>query len=275
MGVFAVRFYRTRIRVFWVAAVAFLFGRAGVWKPTSLLALGLWGAWELAQALMGLGPHDLEEAGGVAHWAHLGGLAFGAVVAVGAGLHRHAQDMYTREDAYRFFRRGDMKRAADCFAELLRETPDDADMRHKAGVAYELASHPSRAMPHYARAIELYAARGNVMDGARIFRRVARDPWVGQNLDAETFWLVADHLVERRALPEAVEAFAALATTRTGRGVAENAGLRCADLLLEEFRQPAQALEWYRFVRDKGRDSSNVERAARGAAAAERALAGK
>jgi hypothetical protein len=57
--------------------------------------------------------------------------------------------------------------------------------------------------------------------------------------------------------------------------VAENAGLRCADLLLEEFRQPAQALEWYRFVRDKGRDSSNVERAARGAAAAERALAGK
>ncbi len=273
MGVFAVRFYRTKIKVFWMVGIWPIFGRAGVWRPTSLLALGLWGGWELVQALFALGVPDVQEAGGVAHWAHLGGLAFGAVIAVGAGMHRQAQEMYTLKDAYELFRNGQMKRSADCFTELLREAPDDPNMRHKLAVALELTQHKARALPQYAKAIELYSGRGNVADAARVFRRVGRDPWIAQHLDAEVSWLVADYLAEQGETQEAVAAFAALAQAQPGKPPAENAAVRCGDLLLTRLNQPARALEWYRTVRDRGKDEQNVARAARGVAVAERAVA--
>jgi membrane associated rhomboid family serine protease len=274
MGMFAVRFYRTKIKVFYILGIWPIFGRAGIWRPTSLLALGLWGGWELVQAMFALGVADVQEAGGVAHWAHLGGLAFGAVVAVGAGMHRHALEMYTLKDAYEFFRNGLMKQAADCFNELLRETPDDPNMRHKLAVALELCQHHTRAVPQYGRAIELYAGRGNLADAARVFGRVSREVWVAQHLDPEVLWLVADHLAERGRRHEACAAFAALATHQPGKAQAETAAVRCGDLLLTDLNQPLRAIEWYRTVRDRGKDAENIARAARGLAAAEERVKG-
>jgi len=273
MGVFAVRFYRTKIKVFYMVGVWPILGRAGVWRPTSLLALGLWSGWELVQALFAMGVPDVQEAGGVAHWAHLGGLAFGAVIAFGAGMHRHAQEMYTLKDAYEFFRNGQMKRSADCFLELLRETPDDPNMRHKLAVALELSQHSARSLPQYAKAIELYAGRGNVADAVRVFRKVGHDRWIAQHLDPEVFWLVADHLAERGETQEALTGFAALAGSQPGTVPAENAAVRCGDLLLGPLNQPARAIEWYRTVRDRGKDPENVARATRGLTTAERAVA--
>ncbi|MBM3497265.1 MAG: rhomboid family intramembrane serine protease [Armatimonadetes bacterium] len=273
MGVFAVRFYRTSIKVFYMVGIWPIFGRAGVWRPTSLLALGLWGGWELVQALFALGVSDVQEAGGVAHWAHLGGLVFGAVIAMGAGMHRHAQEMYTLKDAYEFFRNGQMKKSADCFSALLRETPDDPNMRHKLAVAFDLSQHHARALPQYVKAIELYAGRGNVADAARIFGQVGGDRWVAQRLDAEVSWLIGDYLAERGRTAEAYAAFAALAGSQPGKPAAENAAVRCGDLLLTRLNQPARAIEWYRGVRDRGKDQENVTRATRGLVDAERAAA--
>ena len=273
MGVFAVRFYRTKIKIFWVIGIAPILGRAGIWRPSSLLALGLWGGWEFAQALLAMGMPGVQQAGGVAHWAHLGGLAFGAVIAVGADMHRHAQEMYTLKDAYEFFRNGEMKKSADCFAELLREAPDDPDMRHKLAVAYQFAQHGTRAMPQYAKAIELYAGRGNLRDASRVFDQVREDPWVAAHLDPEVFWLVADQLAERGAVREALGAFASLANSQPGREAAENAAIRCGDILLYQLDRPAQAISWYRSVRERGKNPENVARAVRGLAAAEKAAA--
>jgi membrane associated rhomboid family serine protease len=271
MGVFAVRFYRTKIKIFWVIGIAPILGRAGVWKPTSLLALGLWGGWELVQALVKMGMPDVQEAGGVAHWAHLGGLAFGAIIGIGAGMHRQAQEMYTLKDAYEFFRNGEMKKSAACFAELLREAPDDPDMRHKLAVAYQFSQHPTRAMPQYAKAIELYAGRGNLRDACRVFEQVREDPWVAAHLDSEVFWLVAEQLADRGALREALSAFASLANSQPGKPAAESAAIRCGDILLYRLDRPAQAIPWYRTVRERGKNPENVALAARGLAAAEKA----
>jgi hypothetical protein len=96
---------------------------------------------------------------------------------------------------------------------------------------------------------------------------------VSEHLDPEVFWLVADHLAQRGALQEALAAFGALANSQPGRETAENAALRCADLLLHHLHQPAQAIGWYRSVSERGKNPDNVARAARGVADAERALA--
>lgn len=262
MGVFAVRFYRTRIKIFYIVGLAPILGRAGILRPTALLALGLWGGWELVQALFAVGAQDVAEAGGVAHWAHLGGLVFGAVIAVGAGFHRDAHGMYTLKDAYDFFRNGEMRKSADCFWQLIQNTPDDPNMRHKLAIAYEFSYRPTRALPHYAKAIELYAARGNIMDAARIFRRVYRDPWLARHLSPEIFWRMADYLTRQGAFQDALHAFAALASGRSGHALAERAALRCGDLLLHEVNHLAQAIQWYQMVYARGKDPENKAYAA-------------
>lgn len=75
LGAFVVGYPRTRIRVLW-AMWPFGFGHAYV---RAWLLIPAWALLQLAWALF-----DLDQ--GVAHWAHIGGFAVGAVGAV--GMHR-------------------------------------------------------------------------------------------------------------------------------------------------------------------------------------------
>ncbi len=272
LGVFAVRFYRTPVRVFWIIGVGLFLNRAGVWRTSSFIVLGLWGLWELAQGIWQIGDAGLQEAGGVAHWAHLGGLLFGAVIALASGLHRQAQEMYTTSDAYAFFRRGDLSKASSCFSQLLREDPDNADMHFKLAVALEHRDHRVRAVSHYRRAIELYAASGGLAEAARIYERLSDEPGVARHLDPGTLLAVADHLAEEEEFTAACQAFGALANSQPGLPAAERAALRCGDILLNELGQPGRALQWYELVRDRGKIPGNVSEAERRVPLAQQAL---
>lgn len=272
LGVFAVRFYRTPVRVFWIIGVGLFLNRAGVWRVSSFIVLGLWALWELAQGVWQIGGAGVQEAGGVAHWAHLGGLMFGAVIALASGLHRQAQEMYTTSDAYAFFRRGDLSKASSCFSELLREDPDNADMHLKLGVALEHRGHGVRALSHYRRAIELYAASGDPAEAARIYARAGDDPGVARHLDPGTLLAVADHLAEKEDFAAACRAFGALANSQPGLPEAEQAALRCGDVLLDKLSQPGRALQWYELVRDRGKIQGNVSEAEQRAVVARQAL---
>ena len=83
LGVFLVRFFRSRIRFFFWLGVFF-----GAFTAPAWLVLPIWFVLELATAIVaGQG----EAAGGVAYWAHVGGFAFGAAAGLGlraAGLER-------------------------------------------------------------------------------------------------------------------------------------------------------------------------------------------
>jgi tetratricopeptide (TPR) repeat protein len=272
LGVFAVRFYRTPVRVFWIIGIGLFLNRAGVWKASSLIVLGLWTIWELAQAVWEIGAGGVQEAGGVAHWAHLGGLLFGALIALAAGLHRRAQEMYTKSDAYAFFRRGDLSRASQCFSLLLREDPDSADMHFKLGVALQHRNHPLRALSHFRQAIELYAAENSLAEAARIYEQVSDKQAVARHIKPATLLAVADHFVQEKEFVAASEAFGALANSQPGLPEAERAALRCGDILLNQLRRPGRALEWFQLVRDRGKIPENVAQAEHEVARAQRAL---
>lgn len=275
LGMFAVRFYRTPVKVFWILGIGVFLNRAGVWRTSSFIVLGLWGLWELAQGVWQIGAGNVQEAGGVAHWAHLGGLMFGAVIALASGLHRQAQEMYTTSDAYAFFRRGDLSKASSCFSQLLREDPDNADMHFKLASALEHRDHHVRALSHYRRAIDLYATAGDLAEATRIYGRVSDEPGVARHLDPETLLSVADYLSEQGEFAAASEAFGALANSQPGLPEAERAALRCGDILLNELGQPGRALQWYELVRDRGKIPENVSEAEGRAGSAQRALAAR
>ncbi len=81
MGAFLVRYFRTKIRfayLFWFVLVFY-----GTFTAPAWLMLPLWFGWELlsAQIMDTVAPG--AGGGGVAHWAHVGGFAFGALGALG------------------------------------------------------------------------------------------------------------------------------------------------------------------------------------------------
>jgi membrane associated rhomboid family serine protease len=272
LGVFAVRFYRTRVRVFWIIGIGLFLNRAGVWKASSFIVLGLWGLWELVQGVWQIGGAGVQEAGGVAHWAHLGGLGFGAVIALASGLHRQAQEMYTKRDAYDFFRRGDLSKASHSFTQLLREEPNSADMHFKLGVALDCRNHRVRAVSHFRQAIELYVSQNDIAEATRIYQRVSDDPGAARHLEPQTLLKMADYLAQEKRFGAACQAFGALANSQPGLPEAERGALRCGDILLNELGQPGRALQWYELVRDRGKIPENVSEAERSATLAQQAL---
>ncbi len=270
LGVFAVRFYRTRVKIFWIAGLGLFLNRAGVIRVSSFIVLGLWGGWELIQAIWEVGIPGDEGGGGVAHWAHLGGMAFGALVAVAAGLHRHGKEVYTTKDAYDFFRNGELSRAADCFTQLIREHDDDADMHFKLAIALEHTHRQARALPHYGKAIRLYASRNDPAEAARIHDKVRTYPWIAQHLSADALLTVAEFHAERQSPLDAYQVYASLAQGQPGLPQSERASLECARLLVEELNQPAQALQWYGMVSKHGKITENVQEAEKHLAALRR-----
>jgi membrane associated rhomboid family serine protease len=77
MGAFLVRFPKTKIEMLWLFGFGF---RSYRFHARAYWLLPLWLFMELfSGALLG------GNSGGVAHWAHVGGFVFGAVVAVGLG----------------------------------------------------------------------------------------------------------------------------------------------------------------------------------------------
>ncbi len=79
MGAFMVRFWKTRMRFFYVLWIILRI-RTGTFYAPAWLMLGLWAARELAMATW-IEPHTMT-GGGVATWAHLYGFGFGAVAAL-------------------------------------------------------------------------------------------------------------------------------------------------------------------------------------------------
>jgi membrane associated rhomboid family serine protease len=72
LGAYIVMFPRSQVR-----ALVFLGFFATVTRVTAFIFLGL---WFLLQLFQGIGTLGVEQSGGVAYWAHIGGFVFGLVV---------------------------------------------------------------------------------------------------------------------------------------------------------------------------------------------------
>jgi membrane associated rhomboid family serine protease len=72
LGAYIVMFPRSRVR-----ALVFLGFFVTVTRVAAVVFLGLWFALQL---LRGIGNLGMEQAGGIAYWAHIGGFVFGLIV---------------------------------------------------------------------------------------------------------------------------------------------------------------------------------------------------
>jgi membrane associated rhomboid family serine protease len=150
MGAFLVRCWSVRIRfLFWVMLVS------GTFSAPAWLVLPLWFSNEILSAVLMDRLMPGTGGGGVAHWAHVGGFAFGLAVALGVRLLRIEERWVAPRIEAKLEvasnplieRAGELRaqeRDAEAFELLAREVRSDP-RNHDAGIAlWDVARHLDR-----------------------------------------------------------------------------------------------------------------------------------
>lgn len=262
LGLFAVRFYNTHIKVFYLLSLFGLIGRAGTFLVRAMWGLGFYFLWDVVQGLLDLGY--LAEGGGVANWAHVGGFLFGLAIALIAGLREEAVEMYTASDAYDWFRDGQWRKAVVCFEEIVHDEPENADAHLKLGVCYELTGRPRRGLASLATAQRLYRERGDVPAASAALVQVIRYHPATSQLAPETYLETADFLESQSDLALAAAGYEQLARAHPQHPLAEYGVVRAGQLYLGHLSRPDEAVRLFSIIARQRPGSPYAAQAAEG-----------
>lgn len=220
MGLFMVRFYKHKVRIAYFVMI-WLYPKWGVWRPTGLVAIGLWFLGELWSGLwLATGTFT-----GVANWAHIGGLVFGAAAGLMIGAKFDADTEYLADEATEWSISGSHDIAAAKYEQLVERTPDDPEalLGEAKALFGSRDGDIGRGVEDLRRAVELLVSRGDqhrVLLAWEELRGLA----AGKPIDAKTL-VTAASIAESHARPD-------LASEAYWRVVAEHAGTREAERAL-------------------------------------------
>jgi len=232
MGLFMLRFYRTKVEVFyWFFYMRGTFWMASVWL------LGIWIGLELLQGILSAA----EPGGGVAHWAHVGGFFAGVAVAPFVGGISGAQQEYFTDDPetnVEYVRRAEEVAKAE---KALRADPGNAYLLRSLAHAHQFAGDYDDATRAFERSVHRFAGRGLMDQAAEVYTEM-----VTHN-DAAT--VPPDLLVKIAQRLEADNVQLALWTYRQlaarypTRPEGEHSLLRAATLLQHTLQRPHEAAQ--------------------------------
>ncbi len=228
VGVFAARFYRSRIRF--------------IGLPWSVPAVGLLAAALITEMVV-TGRELLAGSSadsGVAHWSHLVGFFVGMVLAQSTRIMKEGREEYRAADVAKAIGRGTPLAAVRKLDEALRKDPANAAVRADLGRAWAAAGDAEHALQHYEQAIKAMLAQGNKRDAAARYRELAEEI-ENPGLSAGTLLLVAAALEDQGDAPSAYNALKSLMALHPAAPEAEMAMLRCASLLLKKLGKPSEA----------------------------------
>ncbi len=152
MGLFAVRFWRAKVRVF------LLFSVPAAW------AVGAFAGLQMVYALLSLG--DGGKSDDTANWAHVGGFLFGGLLALPLRMREDSSREYTLEDAEKAVALGNDETAQAHYRRILQFTPDDADAHHALALVCTRLRQAEAAHHHLSEALRLYLRTGGNHRGA-------------------------------------------------------------------------------------------------------------
>jgi membrane associated rhomboid family serine protease len=252
MGAFLVSFFRTKIRFFYGVWLLVRL-KVGTFGAPAFVILPLWLGGELLWGVLG-------KADGVAHWAHVGGFAFGAVVALvlkQTGFEKTLDDAVearvTVKSDPRLARAGELiddgrpREAITVLDALARESPRSTDAWLELLRAAKAAGDRDLELRAYTRLITLYLDLGAV-DGALSLWDEARLLGVGDAVSVAARARVASELGRRGDAPRALVVFESIVRS----GLHDEAAARAVfagATLAASVRRRDQARELYEAVR--------------------------
>lgn len=195
MGMFAVRFHRKTVK----------FG--GMELPVLFLIL-CWLIVQLGLGIIGLYCDSLFGIGlkQVSYWSHLGGFAFGIIIALITDMALQGEREYLISEAKANYDEGNILEAARNYETLLKYDPDNPYAHAELGRLWAILEEKDQSLPYYHVAIELYARHGNgedALDRAEEMRRF----WPGAVLNPDIRFRLASYLEEDGNISRAIGLF--------------------------------------------------------------------
>jgi membrane associated rhomboid family serine protease len=244
MGAFLVRFPKTKIDMAWI-----LFFRLFRFKMAAYWLLPL---WLLVEILYG----SAGNVGGVAHWAHVGGFVFGALIALGvqkSGLEHVAEKGIQEKvswvshpllaEASEQMENHQLDAAAANLQKLVQEQPDSID-------AYRMLQRiywQKNDLPAHHQALEKLIAlemKANDLDGA--VQTCQEYKIAGGNKLSPSLWLdLCRHLETRPDVEPAAAEYKDLAQAYPTEKQGLLAQMAAGRLYLKRLHRPSEALKLY------------------------------
>lgn len=245
LGIFAVRFYRSRIQIYWAPPAILGFGK-GVWEAPALIALGLWAAENMFGAVFSLVDPAHSS---IAYWAHVGGFVFGVAVAQVADLLGEGKKEYLLHEARSAIARGDDPSASEAihkFRLTLQRRPEDAEARR--ALADMAARYPDKSSPVRARLSREYGAL--IEYCFTHFQPAQAVVWIDEagalgldwTLPPQSLAALAEYLLGRGNIDAADRIYRRLINDYPASPEAAAAYLDLANINLTRFDRPAEAI---------------------------------
>ncbi|MDX1931300.1 MAG: rhomboid family intramembrane serine protease [Capsulimonadales bacterium] len=226
LGLFAVRFWRARVRLFVFLEVS------AVWAVASWVVLNL--------CLSGLVSLLTGRSDSIAHFAHIGGLAFGVLMTMPLRMREDSRREYHLEDAEKAVASGNSEMAAAHYRQVVAHSPEDANAHHALARVYVTLRQAEAAHRHMLDALKLNLAQGHSLAVARVYEDAVS---CFENFPLTPILLqrVASACEETEQYSLAVRALSELCRDHPAAREAEMSLLRLGKLHLYKLNQPQNA----------------------------------
>ncbi|MHB1000214.1 MAG: rhomboid family intramembrane serine protease [Armatimonadota bacterium] len=247
LGVFAVRFFKTGIQVFYYLGILFYPLRWGTFTVPAVVGLGIWFAQQFIGGILDVAR---QGTGGVAYWSHIGGMVFGMALAYGLSMSIEGSKEYLIEDAHSKLENGTADSALLNLSKALRNDPENAEICIELARAYHTANSPDMAIMHFKSSIDILMRKGNRNQAVAYFAELRHDyPQV--RLDPRTEYQIARQLLESGCTESALKMLTEISEAYPDAPEAEISLIKAGDLCLNVLGDPESATRFYRSFCEK------------------------
>jgi len=239
LGMYAVRFYWTKIRIFWYVGILFYPLRWGVLSIPAVIGLAVWLALQIAGGLYSVAN---PLAARVSYWSHIGGMLFGMLLAYTFRLGVEATKEYLMASASAGLDSRMTSSAVRSLHALLDHDPANAVAHADLAKAYALQQDPEHAIPRYEEAVRLLASEDRLDEAVDRYREM-KQFYRNARLPAPIEYRIAMHLTDRGEYASALEVFAGVSSS--GLPEAEASLMRMGDIHLLKLNDPRSAVVCY------------------------------
>ncbi len=165
VALFVLRYHGVRVRFFLWLIIPYIIHVRALW-----VGIGFFG-WDLISALTMVGSEG--GAGGVAHWAHIGGFLIGAAWAWALRLPAEGSHEVKHDAARDLIAAGNHREAARELEKRIEERPGDAQLHAEAASCYEmLRGENESAARHWSEHIRLLLLHDDYSGAVERFRKL-------------------------------------------------------------------------------------------------------
>jgi membrane associated rhomboid family serine protease len=215
----------------------------------------LWGEWKVKAAWLiacwvvffDVVPLIIQsftgsEGGGVAHWAHIGGLLCGVLYAFLIGAQKEGKTEYLVDETRQSLDNKHAANALESAQQVVMMKPDDPVGYQLLAEAYDRKDNRDEALKNYQIALDKYLRRGERSAAAKLYLEAQKKhgDWI---LDAPTLFILASQMAKDGDWQNSAENLTKIPYYYPEASEGEICFIRAAQIYLEKLDNPIVAMQ--------------------------------